>query len=125
MSLGTSVLAVFTMALGPFILLTNNPIEQVSQILQRLFPFGRGLVHAYWAPNIWSFYCLADIGLAFIFRKLGLLARHSQQGPTWTSGLVQIIEPEVFLKVTPLMTALAVLASMIPALIFAWHRSNK
>lgn len=46
-------------------------VFQMKQVFSRLFPFGRGLCHAYWAPNIWVFYIVLDKALGFVLKKLG------------------------------------------------------
>lgn len=53
--LGLGLLGVFGTAFGPFCYW-----NQIDQVLGRLFPFSRGLCHAYWAPNIWSMYSFID-----------------------------------------------------------------
>lgn len=46
----------------PFILISNknNSIDQFKQIFHRLFPVSRGLLHSYWAPNIFALYSFID-----------------------------------------------------------------
>src|ERR1700722_7058829 len=64
--LGSTVLAVFACSLGPFVYM-----GQIPQLLSRLFPFTRGLCHAFLAPNFWAIYAGADRVLIIIGTKLG------------------------------------------------------
>lgn len=56
--LGLIVGGVCALSFGPF-LLAGGP-SQIRQILARLFPFQRGLNHAYWAGNVWALVSAVD-----------------------------------------------------------------
>ena len=62
-------------ALGPFVINTaattsTNIIQSfpIYGMINRLFPFGRGLVHDYFAANAWSVYVTLDKVLSSILR---------------------------------------------------------
>ena len=42
------------------------------QVLTRLFPFGRGLCHAYWAANAWALYAALDKAMTLTFKLLDI-----------------------------------------------------
>ncbi|KAG6476542.1 hypothetical protein ZIOFF_065784 [Zingiber officinale] len=114
--MGGVVGAVFVAAFGPFFY-----YGQIQQVLSRLFPFGRGLCHAYWAPNFWVFYIVIDKLLAVVLSKLGFDIPSPEA--SFTGGLVgNSSHFAVLPQVTPLITFVTVLLSMSPCLIKAFQK---
>ena len=113
--LGLSVLANVTAALAPFIMTDN-----LSNVISRLFPFKRGLCHAYWAPNLWAVYNVVDKVLVIISRRLGLPVTEVGSQGSMTGGLVQDIHHSVLPDISPLTTVILTIVLWVPALARLW-----
>jgi hypothetical protein len=127
MQLAAIACTALALAFGPF-LIQKNGAEQISQIISRLFPFGRGLVHAYWAPNVWALYCMCDKLLFFAAKKLNneslnaLLMRmfqfgaHEASGHNSAAGLVGDFTFAVLPRITPGVCMGLLALALVPAL---------
>ena len=122
--LGSLVLAIFALSFGPFL-----ASGQLLQLATRLFPFGRGLTHAYWAPNAWALYTFLDrLGASVATRVLprlgirpsvvGLTA--AAAGPGGTSGVVGETSMMLLPNVGAGTAAALVLLAQAPVLLGTW-----
>ncbi|XP_061024204.1 probable dolichyl pyrophosphate Glc1Man9GlcNAc2 alpha-1,3-glucosyltransferase isoform X3 [Dama dama] len=116
-SLGLIVFLVSAVSLGPFLAL-----NQLPQVFSRLFPFKRGLCHAYWAPNFWALYSALDKVLSVIGLELKLLDPNKIPKASMTSGLVQQFQHTVLPSVTPLATFICTLIAMLPSIFCLWFK---
>jgi len=112
-SLAFVVLTPALIAFAPFLF----AFGQTLNLWRRLFPFGRGLTHAYWAPNLWALYNAADIVLT------QLLSKTKNQSEV-TRGLVGEYTTSTLPAIQPLHCFLLTLLSMAPVLYAVWRRPN-
>ncbi|XP_041835367.1 probable dolichyl pyrophosphate Glc1Man9GlcNAc2 alpha-1,3-glucosyltransferase isoform X2 [Melanotaenia boesemani] len=113
--LGGIVTSVCVLSFGPFIVM-----GQLPQVLSRLFPFKRGLCHAYWAPNIWALYNTLDKMLAMLGVRLKLLEETELPRASMTGGLVQEFQHSVLPSISPSITLICTLISILPAVASIW-----
>lgn len=114
MKLATIVIAMFTLSFAPF-------KDHLSQVLTRLFPFKRGLTHAYWAPNFWALYNFVDKLLSVMAVKLKIFAP-TELASSFSKGLVEQAQHAVLLSPSPLVTLLLTFLFMMPCLVNIWIR---
>ncbi|XP_011873800.1 PREDICTED: probable dolichyl pyrophosphate Glc1Man9GlcNAc2 alpha-1,3-glucosyltransferase [Vollenhovia emeryi] len=106
-SLGLVALTVLAVSFGPF-------RTQLPQVISRLFPFKRGLVHSYWAANGWALYIGAEKVLSLMWKRLGWLK--DPKSAVMTGGLVQEQSFLILPTPTPIVTFLLTFVTMLPAL---------
>ncbi|XP_040908287.1 probable dolichyl pyrophosphate Glc1Man9GlcNAc2 alpha-1,3-glucosyltransferase isoform X2 [Toxotes jaculatrix] len=117
LALGSIVVSVCALSFGPFVVM-----GQLPQVLSRLFPFKRGLCHAYWAPNIWALYNVLDKSLVMLGVHLKLLEETELPRASMTGGLVQESEHAALPSISPSVTLVCTLLSILPAVVSIWWR---
>lgn len=116
---------IITTTIGIIFIPFVRDMESLTQVMNRLFPFKRGLTHAYWAPNIWALYNLADkVSDRLLkpepkarFDMDTITGTNFMKGPSSTSGLVQEYEHQYLPSITPLITFTLVGIFTIPIVI--------
>lgn len=126
LKLGLVVIGVFALAFGPFVYYNVIP-----NVVERLFPFSRGLTHAYWAPNIWAIYSFFDRLLIQVYHRIPLsriplqrifqfdvkMLNDPKMLKSTTRGIVGDIEFLVLPRIPPKLTFLLTLFYQVMALI--------
>ncbi|PPQ63414.1 hypothetical protein CVT24_004924 [Panaeolus cyanescens] len=106
LSLANAVIGVFVVSLGPFALM-----GQIPQLLSRLFPFTRGLNHAYWAANFWALVTFLDRVLLKYAQYTGANIAINDSGVASTSrGLVGDTIFAVLPNIKPIYTFIITIA---------------
>jgi len=121
----SSLLFKLVMAASSVLVVTFGPFARygmIPQIISRLFPVQRGLVHAYWAPNFWAIYAALDKILSVTLPRLGLVELVDHTKGNMTGGLVGIASFSVLPEIQSSTAALVTFCSMTPALISIMKR---
>jgi len=121
--LGVIVIGTFALSFGPFL-----AKGQFLIVLQRLFPFKRGLTHAYWAPNFWAIYNFTDRLAVILVKKMGLevLLKEGCQNSLGasTGGLVKDTVHCVLPTIPPEVCFIITFALLFPLLWKLWNKGE-
>ena len=94
-------------------------IGQLEQLFRRLFPFQRGLLHAYWAGNFWSIY-------SFIDKALRVLLSYSKPSLNVSSlGITQETSFDYLPNISASFTIFLILLFTVPLVICIWRNPRK
>ncbi|KAJ2931560.1 hypothetical protein H1R20_g5475, partial [Candolleomyces eurysporus] len=116
LALANAVIGVFIASLGPFAVM-----GQIPQLLSRLFPFTRGLNHAYWAANFWALVTAIDRVLLKYIQLTGSSIPVDAAGVASSSrGLVGDTVFAVLPQVKPIHTFLITIVFQCAILIKLW-----
>ncbi|KAH9938562.1 glucosyltransferase [Fomitopsis serialis] len=124
-SLANAVIGVFLVSLGPFLLM-----GQLPQLLSRLFPFTRGLNHAYWAPNVWALVTAADRVLLKVVKRGALdMTSVNESGPIHTFIITIAFQAIYLIKLWRAPTYKSFVTALTlcgwASFMFGWHVHEK
>ncbi|KAK8807261.1 hypothetical protein WA158_004020 [Blastocystis sp. Blastoise] len=127
LALASVVIITFFISFYPFLMPSSQPrslltlTTNLKQLYSRLFPFKRGLIHTYWAPNIWALYTFLDNILTFIcslfckYTGTFCSVPHTFVGTSGVTGdIVYNILPNIPSWLTFLLTLLFIFPCLIP-----------
>ncbi|VDN30404.1 unnamed protein product [Dibothriocephalus latus] len=122
--MGLTVCSVFVVSIGPWVYMGKLP-----SLLSRLFPFHRGLCHAYWAPNFWALYNTLDkvLDLSGKFPEYCIDKTTAAAGGNFvnmTSGLTGDYVHACLPTIRPLHTAVLTLFFVLPSLLICKRCTN-
>ena len=80
----------------------HGPSRPRPQVVSRLFPFGRGLMHSYWAGNAWALYAFVDKLLAAALPRLGWLRGLEVPRANLAGGAIGVSRFAVLPQVIPI-----------------------